>query len=227
MQLSDIPGKSPLVFGAGAAGAYIRSVPQTSTDPAAASFTLGFPPQTFTDESAGGTPPDGRDVNGMLAYLSAWSRWQQAGAAVVFDPTFSTAIGGYPDGSIVKSTVTAGIRFINTANNNTTDPDSGSSANWVKTIGLLSENTGVTGHRAWSDGWIDEWGRVNVPAGGSVTVNMQVTHTSYITPTLGAIIVTGAGTPGYIGVSAIGLNSFVISNNGTVDQIVPWTANGR
>lgn len=131
MQSSDVPSKSPIIFGASATGTFIRSVPQTTADPAAASFNLGFPPQTFTDEGAGGTPPDGRDFNGILNFLSAWSRWESAGAPVVYDGTFQTAIDGYPKGAVVASAATFGLFWLSTAENNTTNPDA-AGAGWRK-----------------------------------------------------------------------------------------------
>lgn len=131
MQSSDVPSKSAKVFGQSATGTYIRTVPQTTADPAAASFDIGFPPQTFTDEGAGGTPPDGRDFNGILNFLTAWARWQSAGAPIAYDPTFQASIGGYPTGAVVASAVTLGIFWISTVENNTTNPDAGG-AGWRK-----------------------------------------------------------------------------------------------
>lgn len=129
MQSSDIPSKSPKVFAQDATGSYVRTVPQTTADPAAASFELGFPPQTFTDEGAGGTPPDGRDFNGILGFLSAWSRWQQTGAPIAYDAAFQTAVGGYPLGAVVASAVTLGTFWLSTVENNLTNPDTGG-AGW-------------------------------------------------------------------------------------------------
>lgn len=155
MQQSDVPGKSPLVFGTSATGTYIRTVPQTTADPAAASFTLGFPPQTFTDEGAGGTPPDGRDFNGILNHLSGWCRWLMAGGPIAYDSAFQTAIGGYPLGAIVLSTVTAGLKFRSITENNTTNPDSGG-AGWVKVSQSGSNANGYW--RFLDDGSLEQWG---------------------------------------------------------------------
>ena len=91
MQLSDIPAWFAKRFGADASGSHIRPVPATSVDPNAASMALGFPPNTFVDIGAGGAPPDGRDVNGILNFLSAWAQWQGLGGptprsrAIAFD----------------------------------------------------------------------------------------------------------------------------------------------
>lgn len=130
MQSTDIPGKSARVFAGAASGAYIRPIPQTTADPAAASYDIGFPPQTFTDEGAGGTPPDGRDVNGIFAALSAWTRWLSAGGPITYDGTFQTGIGGYPKGARIQSATNPPRIWLSTAENNLTNPDTGG-AGWV------------------------------------------------------------------------------------------------
>jgi hypothetical protein len=129
MLFSSLPAKFLAIFGNGADASHIRTIPATSTDPNAASIALGFPPNTFVDPSAGGAPPDGRDVNGIFAQLSAWAQWQGAGGQVTFDTAVATA-GGYPKYAVLAST-TAGRFWQSTADNNTTNPDGGSPANWV------------------------------------------------------------------------------------------------
>jgi len=129
MQSSQIPDKSQRVFAQDATGSYVRAIPQTTSDPAAASFAQGFPPQTFTDEGAGGTPPDGRDFNGVFNFLSAWQRWAAAGGPIIYDATFQAGIGGYPRGAVVASTTSFGVFWISTTENNTTTPDTGG-AGW-------------------------------------------------------------------------------------------------
>ncbi len=130
MQSTDIPAKFINPFGFGAAGANIRAVPATSADPNAASVQLGFPPNTFLDVSAGGKPPDGRDVNGILNQLSAWARWQAVGGAVLFDSAIATA-GGYPKGARVASTTNPALVWVSTIENNTNNPDVTGSSGWV------------------------------------------------------------------------------------------------
>jgi hypothetical protein len=169
MDLSKLPAKSSRAFAQSAAGAYVRTVPQTTSDPAAASFDIGFPPQTFTDESAGGTPPSGRDFNGILAHLSAWTRWQAAGGPVFFDNTFSNAIGGYPQGTRLTSTVTAGLFWVSTVDNNTGNPDSGA-PNWLAD-GVATKGSNSNGYwRREADGSLRQWGTSltpSLPNGGS------------------------------------------------------------
>lgn len=133
MQYSGIPTKTPTVFGSNAGTNYINVVPvasQIATNPGFASFTDGFVPLNDTPISAGGIPPRIKDINGAFNSLSAWSQWYQAGGAITYDSTFQSAVGGYPKGAIVLSTVTAGLYWRSTADNNTTNPDSGG-AGWV------------------------------------------------------------------------------------------------
>ena len=129
MKLTDIPTKFPVPFGNSATSSFIRVVPQTTTDPCAASLNLGFPPNTFQPIGAGGCPPDGRDFNGILNNSTAWNRWQNAGGPLAYDSAFSTAINGYPKGTVLTS-ATFGQFWISTADDNTSDPDTGG-ANWI------------------------------------------------------------------------------------------------
>ncbi len=124
---SGIPTKFSVIFGSGAATGNITTpIPVTTSSPGRASLTTGYPATNFT---VGGTPPDGRDVNGIENMLSAWAQWQAAGGPIAYDSAFSTAIGGYPKGSIIGSATTAGKYYLNTTDNNTSNPDSGG-ANW-------------------------------------------------------------------------------------------------
>jgi len=137
MQASDIPAKIPEPFAKNAVvNTYKRAIPQTTTTPGAASWDLGFPPETFNDPNAGGFPPNGMDANGVLNAISAWSQWVQAGGApIAYDSTFQTTVGGYPNGAIVASLIFPGTWWRSTADNNTTNPDTGG-ANWVSATAL-------------------------------------------------------------------------------------------
>lgn len=140
MKAADIPTKFPIPFAENAGGTYSRVVPETTTDANAASLDLGFPPNTFTPEGAGGAPPDGRDFNGILNQISAWNQWASAGGPLKYDATFSTNIGGYPKGAIIASATNFGIFWYSTEDDNTTDPDV-SGAGW--TGFQLGQNPGV------------------------------------------------------------------------------------
>lgn len=133
MQSSDIPGKLPKPFGANAGGDYIRSIPVNSqigiTD-GAASLTDGFVPLNFVPIASGGVPPFGADMNGILFEITGWTRWAAAGGPIYFDGAFAALIGGYPKGAVVQSSSTPGVMFVSTAENNSTNPESGG-ANWI------------------------------------------------------------------------------------------------
>lgn len=131
---TDTPTKIPVPWGASAASpANIRVVPipsQVGITAGAASFTTGFPPLNFLPVSGGGVPPFGQDMNGAFNAISAWSRWQNAGAPIFYDGTFSSAITGYPKGAVLSKASVVGEWWVNTADNNTSNPDS-SGANWI------------------------------------------------------------------------------------------------
>lgn len=124
MKASDIPPRFQLAFAADATGSYKRTIPLTTSDPAAASLTLGFPPGT---SGAGGTPPDIRDFNGALNQTSAWNLWQAAGGPIGYDATYSAAVGGYPAGSTIAAASAVGNYWLCTVDDNTSDPDTGGS----------------------------------------------------------------------------------------------------
>lgn len=125
----SMPTKVTLPWGTNAGGDFIRQVPNTTVTPGAASFATGFPPLTFTPVDAGGIPPFGKDMNGVLNQLTAWARWQAAGGPAKYDPAFQTAINGYPLHAMVESLTTPFLRWISTADDNMTNPDAGG-AGW-------------------------------------------------------------------------------------------------
>jgi hypothetical protein len=127
MLLSSLPYKFQYVWASGAtAPTYITTpIPATSVSPAA-SQQLGWPPATANPS---GTPPNINDMNGVLNYLSLWAQWVQAGGPSLYDATFSTNIGGYPNAALVGSVSYPGVIWLSTADNNTSDPDTGG-ANW-------------------------------------------------------------------------------------------------
>lgn len=109
---------------------YISTIPLTTGDPARASFDLGFPPLTMTQIFAGGNPPYGQDMNGILNMLSAHIVAAQAGQPYLFSSTLSTAMGGYAAGAVVGMADGSGL-WLNQTAGNTTDPDGGSAAGWT------------------------------------------------------------------------------------------------
>ena len=132
MQSSNIPSKIPLPFAYAAGGSYVNPIPtasQIGVVNGRASLHDGFPPLTFTPIGAGGVPPFGSDMNGILNEITAIQQWQEAGGFFPYDSTFSTAIGGYPKGAILQAANFGGL-WTNTVENNTTNPDAGG-AGWV------------------------------------------------------------------------------------------------
>lgn len=155
---SSIPTKIPTYWGQSApSGDITCPIPipsQISIAAGRASWTDGFPPITFNPVAAGGVPPFGQDMNGILCQLSQWTRWQNAGNPIFYDNTFSSAIGGYPNQAMLSVASGGPCFWVSDADNNTSDPDTGG-ANWINTCtvgGVLSGtvqnasivNSGVT-----------------------------------------------------------------------------------
>lgn len=102
---------------------YVRTIPEASQigiTPGAASLTDGFPPLNFLDPTAGGVPPSGQDMNGILKILSQHTAFQGSGGCYRFDSALSTAMGGYPVGAVLQSN-TGISSYINILAGNTTD----------------------------------------------------------------------------------------------------------
>lgn len=132
MQLSQSPPKFPVPFANSATPSYIRDIPQGSQVGivnGAASLETGFPPLNFLPVGSGGVPPFGQDMNGILRQITQWSRWQATGALNLWDSAFATAIGGYPRGALLSS-ITPGVAWLSTAENNLTNPDGGTAVGW-------------------------------------------------------------------------------------------------
>lgn len=143
MLAANVPPKFNIPWANGAGPSFIRPIPEASqigiTD-GAASLTDGWPPLNFLAPGGGGVPPFGQDANGILKQITQWAQWLSAGAPVHWDGTFSTAIGGYPQGAIVMSNVTLGQLWMSLVDNNTTDPDTGG-ANW-QAVGFIGSTAG-------------------------------------------------------------------------------------
>lgn len=138
MQLANAPAQLTIPF-AEAGNFNVLPVPsQQSITPGAASWTDGFPPLTMTAVNAGGIPPSGKDMNGLGNGLSTVLIYLNAGGAFPYNASFSTAIGGYPNGSqVLKANGNGYWRSV--VDNNTTDPDTGG-AGWVSVSGQLTSS---------------------------------------------------------------------------------------
>ena len=170
MQLSNIPAKLLLAFAAAGGRNTIPVDSQISTTPGAASFTDGFPPLTRTPIVAGGIPPSGLDMNGVLYELSALLRWLNAGGGFPFDATFAgdVNVGGYPKGARVMRSDGKGY-WLNTLDNNGVDPES------------------VTVGEAAGAGWVPDYTSA-LAAVTMTNANVTLTPTEYGKP---VIVLTG------------------------------------
>lgn len=123
MKSTDNVGTILVPVASSAASGNTATIPMTQATPGdgTASIELGFPPETFIDRAAGGVPPRGQDMNGLLNLLSLAIRALQAGYIAQFNANFAQAIGGYPYGAIVAGS-TAGTFWVSTADNNSSVP---------------------------------------------------------------------------------------------------------
>lgn len=154
MQLTNTPAKLVLPFANAGAKNTIPTASQIGITAGAASLVDGFPPLTRTPIAAGGVPPSGLDMNGILYELSAILRWANAGGGYAYDAAFATDsnVGGYPKGARIMRSDGLGYWF-NTVENNTTDPeDAGAAAagwvpdftNGVTAVTMTSANVTLT-----------------------------------------------------------------------------------
>jgi len=145
MLSTAIPTKIPLPFAYNATSTNKNTIPtasQIGVVNGRASLNDGFPPLNFTPISSGGVPPFGGDMNGILNEITAIQQWQEAGGFFFYDSAFSTTIGGYPKGAILQSTNNNGL-WISSAENNTTNPDTGG-AGWTSLAFEGSQTITVT-----------------------------------------------------------------------------------
>jgi hypothetical protein len=132
MLASDVPAKFPIPWANNAGSTTVRAIPEASqqnTQPGAASLTDGFTPLNLTPIQAGGIPPFGQDMNGILRQITQWVRWLSAGGALTYDGAFAAKIGGYPAGARVMSNARHAV-YENLVDGNSTDPN-GTGTNWV------------------------------------------------------------------------------------------------
>lgn len=112
----------------------------------AASWSQGFPSTTMQPIVAGGLPPLGQDVNGILFTLSQSTYALQAGQLYGFNATFTGSISGYNVGAVLAMGDGTGL-WLNTSAGNQTNPDNDpTSLNWVPGIAYgRTSLTGLTG----------------------------------------------------------------------------------
>jgi len=145
MQSTNIPSKIQIPFANSAGSSYKNTIPQASQigiTNGKASLTDGFPPLTFQAISSGGVPPFGADFNGILYEITAIQQWQEAGGLFTYDATFSSTIGGYPNGAVLLAAGLSGL-WLNSVDNNTSNPDTGG-AGWISLAFEGSQSVTVT-----------------------------------------------------------------------------------
>jgi hypothetical protein len=84
------------------AGTLTYPIPATSSDDGRASLSKGFSKTNMTPLAAGGKPPDGTDMNGILKMLSVSCQRSEAGYVTPWTLDFANASGGYPKGAVVS-----------------------------------------------------------------------------------------------------------------------------
>jgi hypothetical protein len=132
-------------FGLNAAAPFIQNpIPVSTVETDRASFNLGFPPRTMQEVVAGGVPPYGQDMNGILYMITAHIAAAQAGQPYLYSSTVSTAMGGYALGTVLGMADGTGL-WISSVAANTTDPDAGG-AGWLPLYNHgFADITGLTG----------------------------------------------------------------------------------
>ncbi|MCH7381596.1 MULTISPECIES: hypothetical protein [Acinetobacter] len=104
----------------------LRNAIPTNPDPdaeAAASMELGFPELTMKKITLGGIPPSGRDMNGILNFLSQHQVWLNGGGQYKFNADLANAVGGYAKGAVIASN--DGMRlYVCKVDGNLNDPNS-------------------------------------------------------------------------------------------------------
>ncbi|WP_447881068.1 glycine-rich domain-containing protein [Serratia fonticola] len=133
MNSSEIPSRTIKAFSVNGAK---NNIPvDSSGDTLAAgdaTFDSGFPPLTMTPEVAGGKPPKGQDMNGILYAITIKQRWQDAGMGYPYDATFSSALTGYPKGAVIPNSTYSGAWInLNDANVNNPEVSTATATGWV------------------------------------------------------------------------------------------------
>lgn len=144
--MSGVPTPSPIVKAFGSSAVSITNpIPvasQIGVTPGAASFTDGFPPLTETPKTAGGVPPSGADMTGILYMISAYCAMLQAGQMPMFSSVVAAAIGGYVAGAKLSKATGIGT-WTNVTTGNVTNPDTGGAGWYSSTTLQVAENPGA------------------------------------------------------------------------------------
>jgi hypothetical protein len=178
-------------FGHAADPTTINPIPETTSTPGAASFSAGFPLDTMTAPTAGGIPPFGQDINGILFQTTGIAAFLNSGQIFPYDGTYASAIGGYALGAVLSRADNTGF-WLCTAANNTTNPDTGG-AGWVGVVnygyaavsGLVATNHTLTAVEA---------ARSVIVLTGTLTGNINIIFPAFLQSWLVVNATTGAHT---------------------------------
>lgn len=118
MPISNPSEMIPREFAYDAAPININAIPDTTASNQAASFELGFPPDTMVPVVSGGIPPLGADFNGILNLLSTHAKFLNIGGVYKFDASVATIIGGYDKGTVLQSN-DGTVAYVSAIDNNT------------------------------------------------------------------------------------------------------------
>lgn len=203
-----------------------------------ADYENGFPPVTRAPIAAGGVPPYGTDMNGVLFDLSSGLQYLQAGVVFPYNQEFATAIGGYPKGARVADLSDTSIIYTSQINNNLSPPPG---ANWVigasetiygstkyatqsETTSGTSDNLAITplkfksafvasitasGYQKLPSGLIIQWGTGGGATSGSVIYPLAFANAAYSV----AANTSGASRPGTLTVQLGSKTSFTYLQN--------------
>jgi hypothetical protein len=132
MLKANAPTQFTVPFANGASSSYKNVIPipsQIGVTPGLASYTDGFPPVTMELPGAGGIPPYGQDMNGILYATTLAQLWAQSGFEYPFSSAFSTAVGGYPQNACLMMLTGKGF-WLSAVDNNTSNPDTTGASGW-------------------------------------------------------------------------------------------------
>lgn len=146
----DQPKLITTPFAQDAPSGAVDPIPETlaPSDPIQnASWTLGFPNVTMIPLAAGGIPPRGQSMNGVLKAISEHSSFVGGGGQYKWDQDWVDAKGGYAKGAVLQSD--DGLAsYVSAVDNNTdnfnTDPDS-IGTSWLPYSGAVKIDSAGTG----------------------------------------------------------------------------------
>ena len=132
-------------FGKNATAGTIEPIPDTAgpgDGPQKATWNYGFPQVTMTPLAAGGIPPQGQDINGVLKAISEHTVFTGHGGQYKWSSAYVTASGGYSIGDVIQADdgLNSYVSLVNTntANFNTTPASIGVS--WALYAGRKTQD---------------------------------------------------------------------------------------